>query len=116
LLTKSECLKNSLFKEGTFPGIKRRTASVKDEIISLFPNLPSSYDEYLHKEGALVLDLSKMHHLEELFCEIPTNSKILPTCLTERAAEEQMKHRLLNAVVAENAVVIISLELLFLPS
>jgi hypothetical protein len=36
--------------------------------------------------------------------------------LTERAAEEQMKHRLLNAVVAENAVVIISLELLFLPS
>ena len=110
------CLKTSLFKEGTFPGIKRRTASVKDEIISLLPDLPSSYDEYLHKEGALVLDLSKMHHLEELFCEIPTNSKILPTCLTERAVEEQMKRRLLNAVVAENTVVIISLELLFLPS
>jgi len=57
LLTKSVCLKTSFFKEGTFSGIKRRTTSVKDEIISLLPDLPSSYDEYLHKDHSHIISV-----------------------------------------------------------
>ena len=56
------------------------------------------------------MKLRLMHHLKEFQREIPANSKMLPTRLTERAAEEQMESRFFSIVVAEHTIIVVSLE------
>jgi hypothetical protein len=51
-----------------------------------------------------------MHHLKEFQREIPANSKMLPTRLTERAVEEQMESILFSTVVVEHIIIVVSLE------
>jgi len=48
-------LKFGLFTEEVFPRRERRPASIKNEVVSLLPDMPSSNDEGLHEEGILVL-------------------------------------------------------------
>ena len=55
------------------------------------------------------MNLRLMHHLKEFQREIPANSKMLPTRLTERAAEEQMESRFFS-IVAEHTIIVVSLE------
>jgi hypothetical protein len=105
-------LQSSFFTEGAFPRTKGRATSIKNNIISLLPNLPSSND----KERVLILKLSVLHHLEGFFCEVPTCAKRLPTGFAKRAAEEQMKRRFLNVPAAEDTVIVISLKPLLFPS
>jgi hypothetical protein len=75
-------------------------ASVKYKVVSLLPNLPGGNDEGLHKKGIVMLDLGLLHHLEEIHCEFPIYTKVLPTGLAKGAAEEQMKCCFFNAVAA----------------
>jgi hypothetical protein len=48
-------LKFGLFTEEVFPRRERRPASIKYEVVSLLPNMPSRNDEGLHEQGILVL-------------------------------------------------------------
>jgi len=80
--------------------------------MSLLPNFLCHNGENLHEEGALILKLRLMHHLKEFQREIPANSKMLPTRLTERAAEEQMESSFFSIVVAKHTIIIVSLEFL----
>jgi hypothetical protein len=79
--------------------------AIEDKIVSLLPYFPCRNGENLHEEGALRLKLRLMHHLKEFHREIPPNSKMLPTKLTERAAEEQMESRFFSIVVAEHTII-----------
>lgn len=62
------------------------------------------------------MKLRLMHHLKEFQREIPANSKMLPTRLTERAAEEQMESSFFSIVVAEHTIIVVSLEFLLFSS
>ena len=62
------------------------------------------------------MKLRLMHHFKEFQREIPANSKMLPTRLTERAAEEQMESRFFSIVVAEHTIIVVSLEFLLFSS
>ena len=62
------------------------------------------------------MKLRLMHHFKEFQREIPANSKMLPTRLTERAAEEQMESSFLSIVVAKHTIIIVSLEFLLFSS
>ena len=64
VFTKSTSLQSGLFTEEALPRLQGRTAPVKDEVVSLLPNLPSSNDEDLHK-GVLELLFCLSHHLEK---------------------------------------------------
>ena len=64
VFTKSTSLQSGLFTKKALPRLQGRTAPVKDEIVSLLPNLPSSNDEDLHK-GVLELLFCLSHHLEK---------------------------------------------------
>jgi len=73
VFTKSTSLQSGLFTEEVLPRLQGRTAPVKDEVVSLLPNLPSSNDEDLHK-GVLELLYCLSHHLEKISCNVPVNS------------------------------------------
>jgi len=73
VFTKSTSLQSGLFTEEALPRLQGRTAPVKDEVVSLLPNLPSSNDEDLHK-GVLELLFCLSHHLEKISCKVPVNS------------------------------------------
>ena len=45
VFTKSASLQSGLFTKEALPRLQGRTAPVKDEVVSLLPNLPSSNDE-----------------------------------------------------------------------
>jgi hypothetical protein len=79
----------------------------------LLPNFPCRNGENLH-EGALILKLGLMHHLKEFQREIPANSKMLPTRLTERAVEEQMESIFFSTVIVEHIIIVVSLEFFLL--
>jgi hypothetical protein len=51
---------------------------IKDEVISLFPNLPSHNGEYLHKVGIRKLLLGLYQHLEQITYKIPLDAQVLP--------------------------------------
>jgi len=44
-------LKPSFFTEGDLPRDKRRPTPIKDEVVSLLPNLPCRNGEELHEKG-----------------------------------------------------------------
>jgi hypothetical protein len=48
-------LKFGLFTEEVYLRRERRPASIKNEVVSLLSDMPSSNDEGLHEEGILVL-------------------------------------------------------------
>jgi hypothetical protein len=58
------------------------------------------------------LSFGLLHHLEKFSCEIPINSKVLPTSLAKGTAEEKMESSFFNVVAAEDAVIVISFKLL----
>jgi len=105
-------LKPSFFTEGVLPRDKRRPTPIKDEVVSLLPNLPCRNGEELHEKGILRLSFSLLHHLEKFSCEIPINSKVLPTSLAKGTAEEKMESSFFNVVTAEDTVIVISFKLL----
>jgi hypothetical protein len=55
VISHSKSLKFGLFTEQVFPRRERRPASIKNEVVSLLPDMPSNHDEGLHEEGILVL-------------------------------------------------------------
>jgi len=73
VFTKSTSLQPGLFTEETLPRLQGRMTPIKDEVVSLLPNLPSSNDEYLH-EGVVKLLFCLFHHLEAISCIVPVNS------------------------------------------
>jgi hypothetical protein len=79
---------------------------------SLLPNLPCLNGEELHEKGIPRLSFSLLYHLEKISCEIPINSKVLPTSLAKGTAEEKMENSFFNVVTAENTVIVISFKLL----
>ena len=105
-------LKPSFFTEGALPRDKRRPTPIKDEVISLLPNLPCRNDEELHEKGIMRLSFSLLHHLEKISCEIPINSKVLPTSLAKGTAEEKMESNFFKVAAAEDTVIVISFKLL----
>ena len=105
-------LKPSFFTEGALPRDKRRPTPIKDEVISLLSNLPCRNDEELQEKGIPRLSFSLLHHLEKFSCEIPINSKVLPTSLAKGTAEEKMESSFFNVVAAEDTVIVISFKLL----
>ena len=109
-------LKPSFFTEGDLPRDKRRPTPIKDEVVSLLPNLPCRNGEELHEKGILRLSFNLLHHLEKFSCEIPINSKVLPTSLAKGTAEEKMESSFFNVVTAEDTVIVISLKPLLFPS
>jgi hypothetical protein len=46
--------------------MKRGIASIKDEVISLLPNQPSTQDEYFHEEIIVTLLSCLFHHRVKL--------------------------------------------------
>jgi hypothetical protein len=57
-------------------------------------------DEGLQKKGVIMLDLGLLHHPEEIHCEVPIYTKVLPAGLAKGAAKEQMKCNFFNVVAA----------------
>ena len=53
--TKSKGLKFGFLIKGGFPRDKGWASSIKDEVISLLPNMLGGNDEDLHEEGVLKL-------------------------------------------------------------
>jgi hypothetical protein len=47
-----------------------------------------------------MLDLGLRHHPEEIHCEVPIYTKVLPGSLAKGAAEEQMKCSFFDVVAA----------------
>jgi len=108
-------LKSSLIQKGAFPGGERGSSSVKYKVISLLPYVPGSNDEDLHKEGILILLFRLHHHLEEITLKVPVHIQVLPAGLTEWTAEEEVESSFLNILIAENAVIVIALQLVLFP-
>ena len=98
-------------KKTLLPGAKGRATTIKDEIVPLLPDLPSSNDEDLHEERALKLLLSLNQHMKEVHGEIPMDAKVLPTSLAKRTAEKEVKGSFLQVVAAVYAIVVISFQL-----
>ena len=77
--------------------------------------MPGNNDEDLHKEGILILLFRLHHHLEEITLKVPAHVQVLPAGLTEWTAEEEVESSFLNILIAENAVIVIALQLVFFP-
>ena len=73
--------------------------------------MPGSNDEDLHKEGILILLFRLHHHLEEIILKVLVHVQVLPAGLTEWIAEEEEESSFLNILIAENAVIVIALQL-----
>jgi hypothetical protein len=108
-------LKSGFFTEGALPRDKRGPTPIKDEVVSLLPNLPCRNDEEFHEEGVLRLSFSLLHHLKELSSEIPIDSKMLPAGFAKGTVEEKMESSFFGTVVAKDTVIVISFKLLLFP-
>jgi hypothetical protein len=81
-------LKSCFIKEPNLPWVERGVSSIKDEIVSFFPDLPRPNNEDFH-EKIIVEWLPRLfHHGMELEIKSPKNAQMLPTPCTERAGEE----------------------------
>ena len=105
-MAEAKRLQLGFFQETLLPIIIAGTTTIKNEVISLLPNLPVSYDENLHEERPLKLLFSINHHLEEIHGDFPIYARKLP-----KVAEEKMKGSFVHVIVAENAIVVISFKL-----
>jgi hypothetical protein len=84
------------------------TTHIKDEVISLFPNLLGIQDKNFHEELVEVKP-GLLHHRMELLSEPPVNFKMIPTFQTKRAREEKMESSFISLGRAEHTVVVVSL-------
>jgi hypothetical protein len=57
-------------------------------VISLLPNEPSSNHKYFHEEVGVKLVSCFSHHGVEIWVEIPVDTEVPPTLLTEGAGEK----------------------------
>jgi hypothetical protein len=71
--------KNTFYFETSFPTGYACLTIFKDQVISLFPNVPSSNDENFHEEGVIEVIFSQFHHPEERNIHLPLNSNPPPT-------------------------------------
>jgi hypothetical protein len=67
-------LRSGLVEESYLPSSEGGTGSVEDEVIPLFPNLPSSNYESFHEEDRAELSFCLLHHSMERKIKSPVNA------------------------------------------
>jgi len=90
------------------PEVEGRAASIKDKVVPLLPNLPSSYDEDLH-EGTSEMLFSLNYHLEEV------KSHWMPTSLAERASKEEVEGSFFQVTITKDTIVVVPFQLVRFP-
>lgn len=95
--------------------MKGRPAPIKDKVVSLFPDLPSRNDKEFHKEGGAMKVLGLHKGCEEVNLVVPLNVQVSPAFLAERAIEEKMERGLFPLKLAEDTVVVVTLNLEVFP-
>ena len=96
------------------PEVEGRAASIKDKVVPLLPNLPSSYDEDLH-EGTSEMLFSLNYHLEEVHGKIPLDAKVFPTSLAERASKEELEGSFFQVTITKDTIVVVPFQLVLFP-
>jgi hypothetical protein len=87
-------LKCNFSKEAKLPrsegGVLSGVITVKDEVVSFFPDLPGPDDEYFHEETRVKRLPCLFHHGIELKLKIKplVDAQVLPTPCTKGAIEE----------------------------
>jgi hypothetical protein len=81
-------MKICFIAEVSFPDMKGGGTSIKDQIISLFPDYPCDNDEEFHKENMGALVFGFLHHCMERQVEVPDDAQVRPTDLAELIGEE----------------------------
>jgi len=59
--------------------------------------------------------LRLQQHMKEINRKVPLNTKVLPTSLTKRACEEKVKSCFFDILIAQDTIIVVSFELVFLP-
>jgi hypothetical protein len=100
ILPEPVSLEVGLLKKTQLPSKEGGVAPIKDEVISLFPNLPAAQDKNFHE--VLVIEFKPgLHHRMELLSKPPVNFKVIPTFQAKRAWEERWK--VVSSVWAEQS-------------
>jgi hypothetical protein len=84
-------LECSFIKEPNLPWAERRVSSIKDEIVSFFPDLPSTNNEDFHEKIKVEWLPHLFHHEMKLEIKSPEDAQMLPTPSTKRAGEEKVE-------------------------
>lgn len=84
-------LKLGFFDKTQLPILMRWSITIKDAVISLFPDQPSTQHEDFHEERIRALYSCCVHHLMEAKIELPMKTKLSSTFPAEGAKKEQMK-------------------------
>jgi hypothetical protein len=77
-------LEVSLLKKTQLLSKEGWVTPIKDEVISLFPNLPGTQNKNFHEELVVEVKPGLLHHRMELMPEPPVNFKMTPTIQTKR--------------------------------
>jgi hypothetical protein len=74
-----------------FPSSKGWLSPVKDGVVHLLPNEPSSNYKDFHEERAAEIAFCLLHHSMECEIKPPMDSQMMPACLTEGTCKKQVK-------------------------
>jgi hypothetical protein len=81
-------LEGRFLKEAMLPRLDGWLPSIKNVVIPLFPDEPSSKHKDLHEERATTMLPGIMHHRVEVKIEFPVNTNQPPAFSTEGAGEQ----------------------------
>jgi hypothetical protein len=84
----SVCLEKGLFNEPTLPSLEGGCTSIKDSVISLLSNEPSTQHEDLHEERFVELAIGFLHHLMKGETEVPGYAQVILALPAKGAGKE----------------------------
>jgi hypothetical protein len=94
------------FPENTLPSTKRQSATVKNDLIPMSPNGPTSQHGNF-PEGYQVEGPSTLHnHVQRHKIKVPGNTNKSPAQLTEGAPKEQMNRSFLATRIAQDTTIV----------
>jgi hypothetical protein len=91
-------------------------SSIKNDVVSFFPDLPSPNNEYFHEEFRVEWFPHFFHHEVKLEIKSLWDTQMLPAPSTKRAREEEVEGGFFTLGRAEDTIVIIILEFVLLSS
>jgi hypothetical protein len=84
----SVCLEKGLFNEPTLPSLEGGCTSIKDSVISLLSNEPSTQHEDLHEERFVELAIGFLHHLMKGETEVSRYTQVILALPAKGAGKE----------------------------
>ena len=109
-------LKSGFSKKAPLPAIERRSPTVKNEVVPLFPNVPRSDCKDIHEEWRTRVLFGQLKGCKEVCLVVPCDPKVLPTLFAEGTAEEKVKGSFFTVEVTKDTREVVVLKFKILPA